>query len=179
MLTCCVECNLDRRKRIRLMLIFKKEKAVIELIFRHIDKSAECVQATIDSLRAYIADNNSDSAPAARQVNSLESEADALLREIRDRSASEGERRVDSADRLNWHNDRTDIVGLLCVGEAAEGGTSRIASATAIHNEMHRRCPAHLATLYRDYLRYAPDDAVAGTDGRRSPAVDSPASMAT
>ena len=66
------------------MLIFKKEKAVIELIFRHIDKSAECVQATIDSVRAYIADNNSDSAPALRLVNSLESEADALLREIRD-----------------------------------------------------------------------------------------------
>jgi predicted phosphate transport protein (TIGR00153 family) len=66
------------------MLIFKKEKAVIELIFRHIDKSAECVKATIDSLRAYIADNNSDSAPAVRLVNSLESEADALLREIRD-----------------------------------------------------------------------------------------------
>ena len=66
------------------MLIFKKEKAVIELIFRHIDKSAECVQATIDSLRAYVADNNSDSAPALRLVNSLESEADTLLREIRD-----------------------------------------------------------------------------------------------
>jgi len=66
------------------MLIFKKEKAVIELIFRHIDKTAECVQATLDSLRAYIADENSDSTAAVRLVNSLESEADALLREIRD-----------------------------------------------------------------------------------------------
>jgi predicted phosphate transport protein (TIGR00153 family) len=66
------------------MLIFKKEKAVVELIFRHIDKSADCVRATIDSLKAYIADNNSDSTAAVRLVNSLESEADALLREIRD-----------------------------------------------------------------------------------------------
>lgn len=66
------------------MLIFKKEKAVIELIFRHIDKSAECVQATIDSLRAYIGDNNSNSTASVRLVNSLESEADALLRDIRD-----------------------------------------------------------------------------------------------
>jgi predicted phosphate transport protein (TIGR00153 family) len=66
------------------MLIFKKEKAVIELMYKHIDKSAECVQATIDSLRAYLADNHSDSTPAVRLVNSLESEADALLREIRD-----------------------------------------------------------------------------------------------
>ncbi len=66
------------------MLIFKKEKAVIELISRHIDKSTECVQATIDFLKAYIADNHSDSTDAVRRVNSLESEADTLLREIRD-----------------------------------------------------------------------------------------------
>ena len=66
------------------MHIFKKEKAVIELIFRHIDKSAECVQATLDSLRAYVTDQNSDSTAAVRLVNSLESEADTLLREIRE-----------------------------------------------------------------------------------------------
>jgi predicted phosphate transport protein (TIGR00153 family) len=66
------------------MLIFKKEKAVIKLIFSHIDKSAECVQATIDSVKMYIAGNDADSTEAVRQVNSLESEADALLREIRD-----------------------------------------------------------------------------------------------
>ena len=66
------------------MLIFKKEKAVIELIFRHIDKSAECVQATLDSVRAYVADHDSDSTAAVRLVNSLESEADTLLREIRE-----------------------------------------------------------------------------------------------
>ncbi len=66
------------------MLIFKKEKAVMKLIFGHIDKSAECVQATVDFLTAYIADNHSDSMEAVQRVNSLESEADALLREIRD-----------------------------------------------------------------------------------------------
>lgn len=66
------------------MLIFKKEKAVIELIFRHIDKTAECVQATIESLKTYIAGKNSDSTEAVRLVNTLESEADTLLREIRD-----------------------------------------------------------------------------------------------
>ena len=66
------------------MLIFKKEKAVMKLIFRHIDKSAECVQATVDFLTAYIADSHSDSTEAVQRVNSLESEADTLLREIRD-----------------------------------------------------------------------------------------------
>lgn len=66
------------------MLIFKKEKAVVELIFRHIDKSADCVKATIDSLKDYLANNSSDSTEAVRRVNMLESEADALLREIRE-----------------------------------------------------------------------------------------------
>jgi len=66
------------------MLIFKKEKAVIELVFQHIEKTAECVRVTMDSLKSYIAGKNSDSKATVRQVNALESEADALLREIRD-----------------------------------------------------------------------------------------------
>lgn len=66
------------------MLIFKKEKAVIELILQHIDKTYECVRATTDSLRAYVAGNLSDSQASIIQVNHLESEADTLLREIRE-----------------------------------------------------------------------------------------------
>ena len=66
------------------MLIFKKEKAVIELIFKHIDKSAECVLATLKSVRAYISDNDLDATGAVVLVNRFESEADTLLREIRD-----------------------------------------------------------------------------------------------
>jgi uncharacterized protein Yka (UPF0111/DUF47 family) len=83
-ITFCGECNLDRNKRRRLTLIFRKEKAVIELIFRHIDKSAECMQATPDSLRACVTDHNSDSTAAVRLVNGLESEADTLPRGIRE-----------------------------------------------------------------------------------------------
>ena len=66
------------------MQIFKKEKAVVELIFQHIDKTAECVGVTIDSLRSYLADGKSEGQTAIHQVNSLEAEADELLREIRD-----------------------------------------------------------------------------------------------
>ena len=66
------------------MLIFKKEKAVIELISRHVDKSAECVEATIHSVRAYISDNDLNATGAVVLVNRAESEADTLLREIRD-----------------------------------------------------------------------------------------------
>jgi hypothetical protein len=87
-----------------------------------------------------------------------------LLREIRDRSVTGG-RRVDSADALRWHNDRTDIVGLLCVREAARGGVSKLASATAIHNAMLERCPDLLNVLFENFRRFAPGDEVGGTDG--------------
>lgn len=87
-----------------------------------------------------------------------------LLREIRDRSAAGGQR-VDSADALNWHNDRTDIVGLLCVREAARGGVSKLASATAIHNAMLERCPDLLEVLFEDFKRYMPGDEVGDANG--------------
>lgn len=66
------------------MLIFKKEKAVIELILQHIDTTRNCVQSTIDSLKAYVAGEFSESRDSISQVNRLESEADTLLREIRE-----------------------------------------------------------------------------------------------
>jgi hypothetical protein len=37
--------------------------------------------------------------------------------------------------RLNFHNDSTDVVGLLCLQKAKSGGASRIVSSAAIHNE--------------------------------------------
>ncbi|MFT5447565.1 MAG: hypothetical protein ACI9DC_002741 [Gammaproteobacteria bacterium] len=87
-----------------------------------------------------------------------------LLRDIRDRSAAGG-RRVDSAGGLNWHNDRTDIVGLLCVCAAAAGGVSRLCSMTAIHNAMLERCPELLDVLFEDFNRFTPGDEVGGTQG--------------
>ena len=95
---------------------------------------------------------------------SVQNGARGLLREIRDRSATGG-RRVASADALNWHNDRTDIVGLLCLREAARGGVSKLASATAIHNVMLQRCPELLNVLFEDFKRFTPGDEVGGTDG--------------
>jgi hypothetical protein len=43
--------------------------------------------------------------------------------------------------RLNFHNDSTDVVGLLCLQKAKSGGASRIASSAAIHNEFALRHP--------------------------------------
>ena len=42
-------------------------------------------------------------------------------------------------DRLGYHSDSSDVVGLLCVRPAMEGGVSTIVSAAAVHNAADRR----------------------------------------
>jgi predicted phosphate transport protein (TIGR00153 family) len=66
------------------MLIFKKEKAVVELILRHIATTRQCVQSTVESVQAYVAGEAEESSASLSKVNQLESEADELLRDIRD-----------------------------------------------------------------------------------------------
>ena len=66
------------------MLIFKKEKAVIELILKHIGTTRDCVQSAIDSLKTYLVADLSESRASITEVTRLESAADDLLREIRD-----------------------------------------------------------------------------------------------
>jgi hypothetical protein len=61
--------------------------------------------------------------------------------------------RAVSNGALRFHTDRTDVVGLLCAGQAARGGLSRIASTGAIHNEMLKRRPDLLDCLFRPYPR--------------------------
>lgn len=51
-------------------------------------------------------------------------------------------------DGLQFHSDRCDLVGLLCVRKAKEGGASRIVSAVAIHNEILRRRPDLIPLFY-------------------------------
>jgi hypothetical protein len=54
---------------------------------------------------------------------------------------------------LRFHTDRTDVVGLLCVEQAASGGLSKIASTIAVHNEILRRRPDLLEELFHPYPR--------------------------
>lgn len=61
--------------------------------------------------------------------------------------------RVHSTGQLRFHNDRADVVALLCVARARRGGESRIASVPHIHNEMLRRRPDLLELLFEDYYR--------------------------
>lgn len=52
---------------------------------------------------------------------------------------------------LHPHNDSSDIVGLLCVRQAKEGGQSTIASAMAIYNAIRESHPEWLDLLYRGF----------------------------
>lgn len=87
-----------------------------------------------------------------------------LMRDIRDNSANGG-RRVDSAEGLAWHNDRADVVALLCVRRAYSGGVSRIVSAAAIHDAMLERRPDLVDVLFEDFHRYSPGDEVGAETG--------------
>ena len=52
---------------------------------------------------------------------------------------------------LPMHMDPVDVVGLLCLRKAKTGGTSRIVSSMAVHNEILRTRPDLLAVLYRGF----------------------------
>ena len=51
----------------------------------------------------------------------------------------------------NPHNDPSDVVGLLCVRTAPVGGTSMIASASAIYNRILETHPEHIEILARGF----------------------------
>ena len=53
--------------------------------------------------------------------------------------------------QLDFHADRCDVVGLLCVRKAKSGGMSRVVSATAIHDEILRRRPDLIEVFYADW----------------------------
>jgi hypothetical protein len=63
--------------------------------------------------------------------------------------ADEGVRGNELPGPLPYHSDGSDLVGLLCLQMAAEGGLSAICNALAIHNEMARKHPALAAELYK------------------------------
>ncbi|PTR22905.1 TfdA family taurine catabolism dioxygenase TauD [Rhodococcus sp. OK519] len=53
-----------------------------------------------------------------------------------------------SAQSMNMHSDGHDVVSLLCLQEAKEGGASRIASAAAVHDRMVETHPDLARVLY-------------------------------
>jgi Taurine catabolism dioxygenase TauD, TfdA family len=53
-----------------------------------------------------------------------------------------------TAERQTFHTDSSDVVGLLCIREAREGGKSLLVSTTTIYNEMSRKRPELAALLF-------------------------------
>lgn len=56
-----------------------------------------------------------------------------------------------SNERLSYHTDFADVIGLLCLQPSKSGGESKIVSSIAIHNQILRRRPDLLEVLYQPY----------------------------
>jgi predicted phosphate transport protein (TIGR00153 family) len=67
------------------MMLFKKEKEVIDLIEQHAAKMESCLCTAIETLLAYLDDDIAKAKTLARTTDSLESEADLIRLQIRDR----------------------------------------------------------------------------------------------
>lgn len=65
---------------------------------------------------------------------------------------------------LNYHSDSCDVVGLLCLRPAKQGGRSSVASSVAIYNEMLRRRPDLVAELVKPWYRDRRNEIPPGKD---------------
>jgi hypothetical protein len=77
-----------------------------------------------------------------------------LLGHVRDTGASPADptvRLYKTREQLGFHTDGADIIGLLCLRPARSGGTSRIASSTAVYNEILRRRPDLVPALFEPF----------------------------
>jgi len=73
-----------------------------------------------------------------------------LLGHVRDlgRSSEDPKTRIyQTRERQTHHTDSCDVVGLMCLQTAKEGGLSSLVSSTTIFNEMRRRRPDLLSVL--------------------------------
>ncbi|MFT5173766.1 MAG: hypothetical protein ACI8W7_001944 [Gammaproteobacteria bacterium] len=65
---------------------------------------------------------------------------------------------------LHPHNDSADIVGLLCVRQAKEGGQNMITSAMTIYNELLATHPEYLDVVYDGFHYDVRGEGVTGSD---------------
>lgn len=74
-----------------------------------------------------------------------------ILGHVRDTGATSRDpktRIYQTAERQSFHTDSADIVGLLCLRDAKEGGDSLLVSALTIYNRMRAERPDLLALLF-------------------------------
>ena len=77
-----------------------------------------------------------------------------LLGHVRDTGADPNDpsvRLYRTRERLGFHSDGADIIGLLCLHPAREGGESLLASTATIYNEIVRRRPELVDDLFRPF----------------------------
>ena len=63
----------------------------------------------------------------------------------------QGKRGVGLPKETMLHVDLTDVASLLCVRQAPDDPPSRVASSTAVYNEILGQCPQRLARLYEGF----------------------------
>ena len=66
-------------------MFFKKEKEVVDLVIKHVDTVEECLNTALETLEIYINDNIKEAKVLARRARVLESDADLVRHEIRDK----------------------------------------------------------------------------------------------
>ena len=92
-----------------------------------------------------------------------------MLGEVYDEGVKMGTGRVRgyrTNQRLMFHTDRADIVGLLCQRTAKSGGLSSIVSSTRIYNEIARNHPEYLPPLEHGYIHASMEEGGAFTTYR-------------
>jgi len=67
------------------MILFKKEKEVIDLISKHMNTVEACLENTNTALQAYLDNNIADAKTLARETDNIETKADMIRHEIRDK----------------------------------------------------------------------------------------------
>lgn len=87
-----------------------------------------------------------------------------VLGDVRDLSRfNDGRGRgYQSRRKLEFHTDSCDVVGLLVLRIAREGGLSMIASSVALHNEMLRSRPDLADALYGTFSGHSPGERAGG-----------------
>ena len=82
--------------------------------------------------------------------------ADVVLHHIKDLSTTADKGRIGSpaytAEKQVFHTDAGDIVSLLALSVAAEGGRSKLSSSWRVYNELAKTRPDLIATLAEDWV---------------------------
>jgi len=103
----------------------------------------------IDLQRIFIGMNSHLGTPV---IQSTEGE---LIHEVMDKGENlygDKGRGTNTKERLPWHTDRSDVVTLLCIRPAANGGESMIASLTKLYNSIKQERPDLAEVLCNPYF---------------------------